>query len=96
VTERVYEDKKNYKPIEHVQTIAILKYKHNIACSPRTDHHVTSKNFITTDEDIETDDKSPVLQTHRVRTAKFSKIQYTGPTQKKFKSNLFSLVYLDA
>jgi hypothetical protein len=95
VTERVYEEKRKSKPMEYIQSIAILKYKHNIACSPR-DHNVTSRNFETTEDEIDTEDKSPVLRTHRVKTSKHSKIQYCGPTHQKFKNNIFCLVYLDA
>lgn len=79
--------------MEYIQTIAILKYNQNLPLSPRD--NVISKNYETTDEDLETEDK-PALRTHRVRTAKYSKIQYTGPTHQKFVGNLFSLVYLDA
>jgi len=59
VTERVSLEKRKSRPMEYVQTIAILNYHPNIACSPR-DHNVTSKNFETTDEEMETEDKSPI------------------------------------
>lgn len=95
MTERVYDEKRLSKPMEYVQPIGILKYKHNIACSPR-EINVRSRNYETTDEDIETDEKQPVLRTHRVRTAKYSSIQCNNdPNHQKFKSNLFSLVFLD-
>jgi hypothetical protein len=72
VTERVYEEKRRSNPLEYIQTIAILKYKHNIACSPR-DHNVTSQKFETTDEDKDDNSpNSPIQRTHRVRTAKYS------------------------
>ena len=77
LTERVYDEKRKSKPLEYIQTIHVLKYKHNYAISPREDK-VKSRNYETTDEDLE--EKTSVLMTHRVRIAKYSKIGYQEPT----------------
>jgi hypothetical protein len=62
--------------------------------SPRD--NVYSRNYETTDEDHQVEHTS-VIRTHRVKVAKYSKIQYTGPTRQKLTKNskLFNLIYLD-
>jgi hypothetical protein len=62
--------------------------------SPRD--NVCSRGYETTDEDLKIEDH-PALRTHRVKVAKYSKLQYTGPTRQKFKKNskLFNLIYLE-
>jgi len=93
-TERVYDEKRLSKPKKYVQQIGVLNYKNQIVSSPRD--NVCSRNYETTEDDNQIENTS-VIRTHRVKVAKYSKIQYTGPTCQKLTKNskLFNLIYLD-